>query len=340
MKPASINGQLISFAISNGARDAKNLPPRLKLLNWGVNQTVKGPVTVGARTLRELAANQRSVGFEHVQLDYNHQTVPSSPNYKKDPVHVAAYGTPEVVEGDGLYLNITEWTDNGREHAGSYRDLSPTPQLDENGEVIFLHSAALCRQGAVDDLTFYSASFTNPSSLKPHTAPAPMPTPNPLDPKASLTKLLGTLGVTVKDGATDAEIIAAAEAFKPAAAVATEPTTLSAELDSRLKALESRTENSERDGLVALATSQGKVIPLSAEQIKATPLTILGALVENLPATVPLASRGKSATGSKEEPRGKVVALSAEDKFVMKTLGVSEEDYIKANPELAAAATV
>jgi hypothetical protein len=85
-KADSINGRLISFAIANGGLAAKDLPSRLKLLNWGKNETVKGPVTVGPETLRSLSANQKSVGFEHIALDYNHQTVPSSPNFKKDPV--------------------------------------------------------------------------------------------------------------------------------------------------------------------------------------------------------------------------------------------------------------
>jgi phage I-like protein len=328
VKPASINGQLISFAISNGARDAKNLPSRLKLLNWGVNKTVKGDVTVGAETLRQLNANQKSGGFEHVALDFNHQTVPNSATFQKDPVKVAAYGTPEVVEGDGLYLNITEWTDAGREHAASYRDLSPTPLLDKNGEVIFLHSAALCRQGAVEDLTFYNVSDFN--SLKPPTAPAPMVnTPNPLDPKASLTKLLNTLGVQVKDGATDAEIIEAANNFKPAAAAAANPdvTALSADLAAFRKdftEFQTSREQGERDALVALASSQGKVIPLTADQIKTTSLTTLGAIVANLPSTVPMSERGKSPA----EKKAPLTALSAEQKKICANLRIPEDKYL------------
>jgi phage I-like protein len=331
----SINGKLISFAITNGARAAKDLPSRLKLLSWGRNETVKGPVTVGARTVRELAANQAKVGFDKIALDYNHQTVPSSPNYQRDPVQVAAYGTPEVVEGDGLYLNISDWTPSGRENAANYHDLSPTPQLDGNGEVIFLHSVALCRQGAVDGLSFYTASFTHPESLKPHsTTHKPTKT---MDYRSALIELLKKLGVTLPDNPSDAEIGDAAGKYKPGASDDT--TTLSVELDKRLKALEAGHESSERDSLIALATSQGKVIPLTVDQIKTIPLTVLGQIVENVKPTVPLESRGKQPVAGAED-RGKVVALSAEDKQVIKTLGISEADFIKANPELAAVATV
>ncbi len=332
----SINGKLISFAIANGARDAANLPNRLKLLAWGRNETVKGPVTVGPKTLKQLAANQARVGFDKIALDYNHQTVPSSPNYRPDPVQVAAYGTPEVVDGDGLYLNISDWTPSGRENAANYHDLSPTPQLDENGEVIFLHSVALCRQGAVDGLTFYSANFTNPASLKPHPTNH---TTKTMDYRSALIALLKKLGVTLPDNPSDAEIGDAADKYKPSDT--TDETPLSVDLDKRLKLLEAGREDSERASLVALASSQGKVIPLSADQIKTTPLSVLGAIVENLkPGTVNLAGRSDGKAPAGQDQRGSTVTLSAEDKHVVKTLGISEADFIKANPELAGAATV
>ena len=44
----------------------------------------------------------------------------------------------------------------------------------------------------------------------------------------------------------------------------------------------------DRDALVTLAVSQGKVIPLSAEQIAATPVATLKDVVDKTPVTVPL----------------------------------------------------
>jgi phage I-like protein len=318
----SINGRLISFAISNGAKDAKALPERLKLLSWGRNETVKGPVTVGPQTLKQLSANQKSFGFDHIALDYNHQTVPSSPNFKKDPVEVAAYGVPEVIEGDGLYLNITEWTESGRQHAGSYRDLSPTPQLNDDGEVIFLHSVALCRQGAVDGLTFYSASFLNPASLQPHTA---MPTPA-LDPKTSLVTLLKTLGVTLPDNPTDAQIIDAATNFKPNMAATATMTPELKKFEERLVSLEAGNQNAARAAIVERATSAGKVIPLSVEEINQLSPAVLSSMVEKLPATVPLDSRTKP--GATPAASGKVTTLTAEQRAICKRLNITEEKYL------------
>jgi hypothetical protein len=134
------------------------LPSRLKLLNWGANETTKGVLRVGTRTARELAGNQVKRRFDHIALDFAHNSLPGHPNFQPDPRKIAAYGVPEVVAGDGLYLSEIQYTPTGLEFAAEYPELSPAPLLAPDGEVEFLHSVALCRQGSVRGLRFVSLS--------------------------------------------------------------------------------------------------------------------------------------------------------------------------------------
>jgi len=332
--PKDVKGQLVSFRISNGALDAKNLPKKLKLLNWGSNQTIKGPVIVGEETVKQLSVNQAKLGYDRIALDFNHQSVPGSDTYEKDPLEVAAYGTPVVIPGDGLYLENIEWTPAGEKFAANYHDLSPTPKLDARGEVIFLHSVALCRQGAVKDLSFYNASFLTPMST---TAPASTEaSTTAVDYKGLLVSLLQKLGVQVPDAPSDSDIASMVDQFKvPEKKVAaadddnatnTTMTMTPGEkaLLARLQKLEDGQSDGERAGLLTLAASHGKVIPLSAEQIKLVPISALKELVEKLPAgTVPLNS---TRTGGAQPG---IVALTAEEKTIIRNLGIKEEDYVK-----------
>ena len=130
------------------------LPDRIKLLSWGRNDSIQGLIIVGHVTAARLAIEQKSRGFGEVALDFEHNTVPGSPEYERsqEPRRVAAYGTPTVRAGEGLFLENMRWTPAGVEAARLYRDLSPSVALDDQREVTFVHSAALVRNGAVHGL--------------------------------------------------------------------------------------------------------------------------------------------------------------------------------------------
>jgi len=66
-----------------------------------------------------------------------------------------------TIPGDGLYLTALSYTPSGNKYAREYRDLSPAVLLDDDGEVIFCHSVALCPQGEVRGLSFYSVDVRN-----------------------------------------------------------------------------------------------------------------------------------------------------------------------------------
>jgi hypothetical protein len=259
---------LVCLRISNGASAVKGLPKRLKVLNWGVNETKKGPVVVGHKTSRELAANQDRLGFDRVALDYEHNTVPGTPEYERtrEPREVAAYGVPQVVAGDGLYLDDLIYTPSGEKNALSFIDLSAAIIKDpDSGEVLFMHSTALCRQGAMPEVSFYSISLT-PKEKEP--------TMELKDVVANVTALNATVEtLKTKLG----ESLALPQEIK------NQGTTITA-LFARMDAFE-------RKALVDRAAAAGKVIPLAADELAKLDLTVLSAMIDKLPVTVPLHRR-------------------------------------------------
>jgi len=162
-KKRAIKNLVACASISNGALAGDAPPSELKIFEWGSNTSLMGDIKVGQATLKFLDANQKKKGFDRIGLDYEHQSLPGHPNYKPAPREYAAYWTVEVREGDGVYLIAPTWIPEGFEKARNFHDLSPVVLQDENGEVIFIHSVALCPQGAVEGLQFFSApeDFTN-----------------------------------------------------------------------------------------------------------------------------------------------------------------------------------
>lgn len=141
----------------------KTLPKTLKVLAWGKNETNDGDVYLTDETLKHFNANQMKTGRDKdVPLDFDHNTVKGSKEYVQGaPKHIAAYGDPVIVPGDGLYLRNLTWTDEGKKYAKNYKDLSPAAVLNEKNIIVGLDSVALTPTGAVRDLTFYSAPDFN-----------------------------------------------------------------------------------------------------------------------------------------------------------------------------------
>ncbi|MBU4460301.1 MAG: phage protease [Verrucomicrobia bacterium] len=262
---------------------AAELPKRFKILSWGDNKTASGrPARVGGKTLATLSAMQSRMGFEEVALDFEHNTVPGTKAHKEssEPRPVAAYGTLDVVQGEGLFFNVSRWTPEGTRSALNFQDLSPAPATDDAGEVIFVHSVALCRNGDVEGLHFVTLSVEtgNQEELV-------------MDYKAILVKLL-----KLPEAATDADIEKAATAVsEPAPAPMTAKVTdlegKIVSLTADVAAVKAADLKRQRDAIVSGAVAAGKVIPLTAEQIAAMDLAALSTMVEKLPATVPLDQR-------------------------------------------------
>ena len=96
-----------SLDISNNAlkvwaRKGK-LPTKLKIFNWGKNETVKGPVFLNDKTVKVFEAFQEKTGRDRdLAIDFDHCTVEGSPAFVKGKVKdIAGYGDPELVPGNG-----------------------------------------------------------------------------------------------------------------------------------------------------------------------------------------------------------------------------------------------
>lgn len=329
---------------------AEGLPSRLKLLSWGPNPSSKGTWILNETSAAQLPLNQKRANFDRVALDFNHNSVPGSESYKGEPVLVAAHGTPALIANDGLYLENLEWTPEGREFVGGrhYIDLSPTILPNEKGEVLFLHSAAVCRQGSVHGLSILSASNLIQTLQLNMTDYRPLvcallglsadATDTQITTAAEAAKkrpdhrkaLAGLLNLSAD--ATDAEIQTAAEEMakkekkEDKKELVTNAGDLAA-LRARIEQLETNAATTAIDEIRRLAAAEGKVIP---GEILAGPVgkdaAQLRALVATLPSTVPLEQR----TGARPPTAEGLVTNSADD-TVRKTLGITKEAWEKHN---------
>lgn len=297
----------------------------MKLLDWGRNigRTTNKLIVVDEKCVN-LPRNQELVACERVPMDYVHQSVKGHPNYKPDPRHSPGGGSIEVVPGEGVFLTAIEYTPNGLEHAASYQDVSAVVHLDADKRPLWISSVALTPTGDVAGMEFREAvaalsALESPLKIEVEIQPNETKT---MDYKSILMKLLG-----LPETATDDELAAAAEKFAPPAKPAESADT--AAMSARLDKLELAEQSREREALVSRATAAGKVIPLSAEQIAETPVAILSALVDGLPAgEVPLPG-----AKAEEKPGKETVALSADEANAAKKLGLTPEEFRKANPK-------
>jgi len=307
--------QLTPFKISNGALATKDLPRRLKLLDWGRNETVKGPVIVNELSVQRMAALQAARGFDKVALEYEHNTVDGTPEFMrtKEPREVAAYGVPVLIPGEGLFLDQIEYTPSGTANARNYIDLSPAPELAPGRELQFLHSVALCRQGAVEGLSFFSVDVSESDLSEAN--------PEQKQETELMDKILAVLrkALALKDDAGEQDIVTAIQALSalqprlvalegyvaPLVALTAADgklTLLSAGLDGikgkigdldvqgKIVTLSSELDAIRKDIVCYQARIEGKVVPLNAEQLVATPLATLQEMVGKLPVTVPVGS--------------------------------------------------
>jgi phage I-like protein len=297
------------------------LPTRLKLLNWGSNPGTKGDMICNATTLRELGRNQRAANYERIAFDFEHNSVKNSDAYRGEPAAVAGYGIPEVVEGEGLFLNSIEWTAEGKQFIGGrhYVDQSPALLTNARGEVIFIHSAAACRNGALNEsrITLNSSDLPALNSMT--------------DYKPLILMILG-----LPETATDADIEAAAKAFAEKNATLntaaetlgkldlTKLTTLAADfkaLTDKFTALEAKVSGDEYQAVLNSAAAEGKVIPKAlTEGAGRISLEQLKLLTANTPVTVPLEKRTPA-----HVPVEKITLNSADEENVRKQLGIPKE---------------
>lgn len=272
----------------------QSFPEEICLLKWGENQTTKGIVRVGPKTLASFSANQKERGYEKVALDYEHNTLPGTPEYDRtqEPREVAGYAMPIIRAGEGLFLSAIKLTADGETKSKNFADLSPAVELDANREVVFLHSTALCRNGSVHGLEigFFS---TQPSTQNQ----------KPMD-QITLQDLATALGCE----ATKEAVLAKLGTLASLLAMPKEIEAMSA----RVKVVEAFSvtathdaNEAERARLIADSTKDGQIIPLSAETLKTVDIAVLRDLVKNAPKNVvPLSAAGKPTGAQADDVTG------------------------------------
>lgn len=299
MNRNSVSLRLVPGAAAPEQAADAALPTRIKLLNWGTNDSIYGPVILDETSAATFAENQRRIGRERLPLDFEHNTVEGTPEYLRtqEPRAIAAQGSPVIVRGDGLYLENLTWTETGTKAARDFEDLSPSVFLDAEGRLVGLHSAALTRTGAVHGLTLFSADNAMGAMLATLSAALPaagiqpttkiMPESNTgtaPDSQAALIERIALLEATVKQlSAPDAPQLVPLSARI-------------AELETQVKTNSLTADEKERAALLAEASRDGKVIPLSADGLKLVPTAALKELVAKLPKdVVPLSATTKPA---------------------------------------------
>jgi len=276
---------------SLGIAKDKPLPSRLVVMGWGESEINGGEtLRVNATTLAQLPGNQKKINFDRVALDFNHNSVEGSKYYKGEPVEVAGYATLSVIEGEGLIYEDIDYTLSGEERLrnGDYIDLSPAVKTNAQGEVIFLHSVAVCRQGQVRGLSILAAdpfeTSHHDNNNKHHT----------MDPK----KLLLTL-LCLSADASDQEITDAAEA---AGKMPEQFATLSGTVESQAEEIKTLS--------ASLTTLQEKSDTVQLDEVAAERIETLSASVESLIARDE--ARERTTIKAQALASGKIVPLAAD----------------------------
>jgi len=324
-------------AVSLAAGEEK-LPGRIKILNWGENPNCHGKrVFVGPLFVKCL--NAETYPFRKVALDFEHNTFPGTVAYKEstEPRPVAGFGTVEVVDGEGVFLNVTAWTPEGEKMAANYTDVSAGALTDDAGNLVAVSSVALCRAGAVEGMDFVEAPLGGDvSSALSGIINNNDKKGEAMDYKALLIKKLG-----LPEDATDEAILAAlekepagkpegeegkedckaevAELVKEAVAEAVKP------IEEKCAALLAAYDAHTKEDLISAATREGKVIAPSAEALLKMTVDDVKGLVAKTPVTVPLSAITPKAV--KETALG--AGMSDELKQIAFNCGVALERFNK-----------
>jgi phage I-like protein len=351
--PLGITSQLVALRagtleIQADAAGGRTLPDRLLAMPWGVTDTNKGRLIVNELTLSALPKLQAAAKFDRVAFDFEHATVNAKPG--DEPIKVAGYGTPEIVEGEGIYLSAIEYTEDGKAAllGGHYPDLSPTLHVNGKGEVIFMHSLAACRHGEVDGLTLFNPTAGTPAAdaMKLLSAGYESILGETPDFRAVAIAALNAAGASLDDDSDASAILAAAATLRDAGKKTDSPDptnpqsviTMSADtlkpFEDRLAALEKGSADQRRTVILSAAKAAGKVIPLSAETIAATAPEVLEEIVSKLPGgTVPLAS---DTPDEVEEVSLSAGGLTADEIKAAKLVGLSADEMKKFGKQVTA----
>jgi Mu-like prophage I protein len=305
-----------------GVESAKALPTRLLVGKWGTTQSTRGPVTINERTLALLPGQQEARKYDRVAFDFQHNSLTGP-----EPVKVAGYGTPNVIAGEGLWLEAIEYTPKGKEvlPGGHYPDVSPAVERNAAGEVIFLHSVGAVRQGELDGLVFpFSADFSSTQPNEKTNMQSPELT--------ALIALLAALGMdALPENATAEQVAAAATAAsakiddmkKPAAKPEVEGF---AAITARLDKMEADATTARLQAMLDGALAVGKAVPFAAAlALRMTPEELAAELAKLPAGAVPGVAAGHDIKAFAASGAGDSEGLA-----IFASMGLTADEYAAA----------
>ncbi|MEZ5782079.1 MAG: phage protease [Rhizobiaceae bacterium] len=252
-----------------------------------------------------------------VPVDLDHATVKKA--MFGDAAPAIGWIKELAAKADGLHGRV-EWLAAGLAAlvARSHRYVSPSLKADDRGVVSWLHSAALVAAPALSMPAVASADPATP------TKEAPM-----------LKKIAAALGLAEDAGETACLNAISTLGQRVDKAVHDQTlatlTATTAELDGLKKSLRDDKVKAMLDG----AVTEKKIVPAQRAHFETLCATDAG--VESVTALLAATAPGLGASGlDRKTPPDQVVTLSAEDREIMKELGVTEEQYRKANGLAAA----
>lgn len=328
--------------------ELKNGLQEIQLLPFGNVKSLRGDFTVDGESINEIIQAFEAQANE-VVVDYEHQTL-------KDTEAPAAGWIKKLINrGDkGLYA-VVEWTKKTKDYLENkeYKYLSPVIFVRKGDrKAVRLHSAAITNTPAIDGM--------EPLVNKADLFPPEKRSGNNMDLIKVVLKMLGLPEDAKEDQVTQVikglqekakktpDVVAHKEVLElldlkgeikledvkgailtlknPSGKVSVE------DFNAKLKELEKLQERlalKERDDLVELALSEGKVAPAQkewAEEYALKDPAGFKAFLTNAPKIVPLGT-----VGSDKDPGKGKGGIDEVQMAVNKALGVSEEDFKKYN---------
>lgn len=303
------------FAADAKAADAKNGPEWIKLTPRGAFTSRDGRSFV---VEPELLVERFNADKVAVPLDLDHATVKKAMFGEAAPA--VAWIEELQARPEGLYGRVN-WLQPGLDvlTARSHRYISPSLKTDETGKAVWLHSAALV---AAPGISMPAVASADLNVKKETTMLKAIAQALNLTPEASEAACLSAIGDLAKriDSKVHEQTLA----------------TLSA-TTTELNTLKAAQRKEKVDTLLEGALTAKKISPAQRESYEALcasdeGLAQVTKLIETLGA-------GLQASGldNKTPPDTKIYTLSAEDRDIMKQLGLTEEEFRKANGLPAAA---
>lgn len=251
-----------------------------------------------------------------VAVDLDHSTAKKTVFGEAAP----ALGWIEKLQArpDGLYARV-DWLDEGKRvlAARTHRYISPAFPKTDDGRVTWLHSAGLVATPAVAMPAVASATTTE-------------------EPPMTLVKIATLLSLSA--AADEASCLAAIETLQKRIDPAIHQQTLTelATATASLTTLQADIRKGKVETLMEDALKAKKITPAQRASYEALCVTDTGfdqvkAIFETLGASLQA-----SGLDDKKTPEGGVTTLSAEDREVMRQMGLTEEQFRKANGLTAA----